>query len=344
VVCHDAGGAEVLSSLIHRHRNLCNWHVFGKASSPARAIFFRKELGQFWTDMERIQNLDETMQKLSPDYLFYGTGWQIRVEEEFLHWAKGHRVTSVAFLDHWVNYRERFGYPELNWRANLPDWIVVGDEIALEMARSLGLDNVLYVKNYYFDEIRDQAVCLAAQYRNTICDTCLFVSEPITEGAMKLYGDESYWGFSEIQVIKTLLEHFEAVRSKFGVTKLLIRLHPSETATKYNGLLTDYSDILQIKCAHESNLLNDISASQLVIGFTSMALFIAYLVGKTAISYVPTMKLKCTIPIPKAQQVTCIDELLRSELFASSAVNMDMRFCGGMGLQELLTVLARRKI
>jgi len=64
----------------------------------------------------------------------------------------------VSFIDHWVNYRERFGYPLKNWKNNLPDEIWAGDKYAFLIAKKL-FNKILpikLVKNPYFKEIKNK--------------------------------------------------------------------------------------------------------------------------------------------------------------------------------------------
>ncbi|MEZ0328301.1 MAG: hypothetical protein ABWK15_01815 [Dissulfuribacterales bacterium] len=343
VVCHDAGGAEVLSAMIAANTYRCKWHVIGKDASPAQIVFERKGLKRFWITLKDIDSVSGIMAAISPDYLFYSTGWQIRIEDGFLQWAKKNSVTTVAFLEHWVNYRERFGYPNKGWQRNLPDWIAVGDEIALKLATELELPHLLYVKNYYFDEMRQKAATFSSRCQVSTSDLCVFVSEPISEGAQKLYGDAAYWGFSELATIESILNQFTLIEKHFGVKRLLIRLHPSENALNYSELLLKYPELLTIHSAHESSLIEDIASARLVIGFTSMALFNAYLMGKPVISFIPSKKLKCAVPIPSSCQVTDMNGLLGVNLRCEDNAAFDTRFLGGVKLDELLTFLEEQR-
>ena len=100
VVAHDAGGAEILSSLVRRERAAdLRQHVF-VLEGPARQIFAAK-LGA----PENLP-LDEALAMSSS--VLCGTGWQSMLETDAIALARAQDKRSVAFLDHWVNYRERF--------------------------------------------------------------------------------------------------------------------------------------------------------------------------------------------------------------------------------------------
>ena len=41
----------------------------------------------------------------------------------------------MVYLDHWMNYRERFGYPSQGWQKNVPAELWVGDSHALTLVK-----------------------------------------------------------------------------------------------------------------------------------------------------------------------------------------------------------------
>src|SRR5256885_10615944 len=96
VVSHDAGGAEILSSYVRHHRADAVFVLDG----PARAIFARK-LGAV-----KRAGLEAAVAQC--DSLICGTSGQSNLEIDAIRAAKALRKPSVAFLDHWANYKERF--------------------------------------------------------------------------------------------------------------------------------------------------------------------------------------------------------------------------------------------
>ena len=96
VVAHDAGGAELVSSYVRR---IAARKLFVLAG-PARSIFGRKEPA-----IECV-SLEEAIRCAS--WVLCSTSWQSDLEGRALQLAHEARKHSVSFLDHWVNYRERF--------------------------------------------------------------------------------------------------------------------------------------------------------------------------------------------------------------------------------------------
>ncbi len=173
IVAHDAGGAEILSSYVRRQDVLFQRRCKIVAVGPAQRIFETK-LGP----IERITLAQAVAQSSS---VLCGTGWQSNVEFEAIALARQHAIPSVAFLDHWVNYRQRFLRAGA-W--NLPDEIWVGDAMAYDLARTaLPSVPVRLVENPYFLDI---AAALAhSSIKPSAAGTAiLYVCEPVREPAM----------------------------------------------------------------------------------------------------------------------------------------------------------------
>ncbi len=96
IVCHDAGGAEIISSYIKRHGLVCEYALAG----PALKIFKRK-LG-----IHHVKSVEYVIN--NSEWLLCGTGWQSEFEWKAIQLARDMGKKSVAFLDHWTNYFERF--------------------------------------------------------------------------------------------------------------------------------------------------------------------------------------------------------------------------------------------
>ena len=97
IVCHDAGGAEVVSSYVIRNNLTAGYYLQG----PAISIFERK--------LGIIKNSDSLFDLVKKsDWLLSGTSWQSDLEWGLIQEAKKQGKKVISFLDHWVNYQERF--------------------------------------------------------------------------------------------------------------------------------------------------------------------------------------------------------------------------------------------
>ena len=68
VVCHDAGGAEIVSSWVKKNKNNYSFYLAG----PAKKIFKNK------LNVGSSDNLEKIIKK--SDWLLCGTSWQNNIE------------------------------------------------------------------------------------------------------------------------------------------------------------------------------------------------------------------------------------------------------------------------
>lgn len=286
IVSHDAGGAEVLSSYVRRQKLPCLYVLQG----PAHKIFKRK-LGNIET-----LPLNEAVHKA--DWALCGTSWQSELEIDAIKITRSLGKRSVAFLDHWVNYQERFIRSD---ELNLPDEIWVGDAIASELAGKIFTQTPIHlVENPYFMDIREE-VLAAPVVRSGDADrlVVLYVCEPVREAALRLHGNERYWGYVEEDALRYFLANV-AVLGK-PVERIMIRPHPSETANKYNWVKDEFDLPIVFDSSHTLN--EEIANSDVVVGCSSMAMVVGLLAGKRAISCIPPGGSRCPLPQPEIESM-----------------------------------------
>ena len=299
---HDAGGAEIVLELLKASLESGEFRIFCLTDSPCFTLIKTKKLEHFFCEITSDKrDIDAKLTLFQPSLIAYGTGWQNHLEYHFLNYAKIHAIPSIAFLDHWTNYRERFGYPQKNWETNLPSFIAAHDQTSFDKAKDLRLPNVIAIKNYAFHtQLKEAQSVLANIHEN---DTLLFLSEPTAKVAKNSFGDAYFWGFTENEVFEDIL----TCKALFGCDNILIRLHPSDTPKTYQAIDPHAT-------FSHSTLLEDIAKSKVIIGIDTIALYTAYLLGKKVISYIPTDKRECCVPLPKANQLTHFDDFKLSQL------------------------------
>jgi hypothetical protein len=315
IASHDAGGANILSALIKKYQKQFEFINF--TSGPAKAIFSHKKIkSYFLTDKLLTTEVINIIKRNSPDLILTGTGWQSDFERNFLSLGRENRIITMAFLDNWSHYRERFGNV-YNWKGNLPDYICVGDNWALRVAveNKFPKNRLLLVENPYFEEMFKHN---SHDHNNRLANIIriLFLSEPITEHAFKVYGKKDYWGFSEQQILKNLLEVINSLK-KNRTYKLRIRLHPAEEKNKYAECFkeNDYKikRIISYSSPFKNSLIKDCGWADIVIGINSTALVIALQIGKKVISYIPSSKYKCCLPQNGIKKISSL-KVLQSAL------------------------------
>lgn len=299
---HDAGGAEILLELLKASLNVGEFRIFSLVDSPCYTLIKTKKLEHFWSEITFDKNdIEAKLAQFQPSIILYGTGWQNHLEYHFLSYAKTHHISSIAFLDHWTNYRERFGYPEKNWEDNLPSFIAAHDQTSYDKASAFGLPNVIAIKNYaLLSQLKEaQNLLSKIQEKNTL----LFLSEPTAKVATRAFEDAYGWGFTEKEVFRDILAH----KALFECDTILIRLHPSDTPETYQTI--DPSATFS-----HATLLEDIAQAKVIIGIDTVALYTAYLLGKKVLSYIPSTKRECLVPLPKENQLTSFEHFNLSSL------------------------------
>lgn len=270
IISHDAGGAEILSSYVRRQHLDCVYVLEG----PARRIFERK-LGSV-----DARPMEEAITQATS--ILCGTSWQSDLELRATKVARSLGKRAIAFLDHWVCYRERF---VRSGEICLPDEIWVGDAMAEAMAAEVfpGLP-ISLVDNPYFQDIRQELAEANAPPSSTSNGiSVLYVCEPLREQAFLQYGDERYWGYVEEEALRYLLANVAVLGNV--IKQIVIRPHPAEATDKYDWVQREFD--LPITVGGSRTLIGEIADSHVVVGCESMAMVVALLAGKRVISCIP---------------------------------------------------------
>ena len=278
VVSHDAGGAEILSSYV-RHRSIEAEFVL---DGPARKVFARK-LGAITSG-----SLEEVLKRA--ESVLTGTSWQSDLEIDAIRLARSLGKRSVSFIDHWINYGERF---TREGDAHLPDEIWVGDPIAAQIARSyFPATPVQVVENPYFADIRAE-IDRALPSRSASAGTSvLYVCEPLREHALRQFGNERHFGYVEEEALRFFLTNIHRVATR--VDRVTIRPHPSEAADKYSWAPTEFT--VPIERGGQRSLVEEIVAADVVVGCESMAMVVGLMAGRRVVSCIPPGGRPCGLP------------------------------------------------
>ena len=290
IVSHDAGGAEILASYVAQNDLNCCFVLEG----PAKKVFTQR-LGKI-----EIFTLEQGLRCC--DWCLCGTGWQSDLEWTAIKHARTAGKRSVAYLDHWVNYRERFSR---NGAEYMPDEIWVGDAMAEARAREcFPASRISLVPNPYFEDLkRDLAAATRPKHVASVHGlNVLFVSEPLREHGLRQYGNERHWGYTEEGALRYFLSHLHVLGG--GVTRIAIRPHPSEPLHKYDWVKQEYQ--LPIVNGGIRTLLEEIVESDVVVGFESMAMVVGLLAGKRVMSCIPPGGKPCALPHSDIVHLQCV--------------------------------------
>jgi hypothetical protein len=299
VVAHDAGGAEIVSGYIKRNnlKKKCRFSLQG----PATQIFINK-LGAI-----NNESITEVLPKC--DCLFSATSWDSSHEYQAIKLAKVLDIKTIAFLDHWVNYSQRFtrGREEI-----LPDEIWISDEYGLELAKNAfgqKIRIIRVVENPYLIEasfmLNEASKKKLPGDINETGNKALFISEAISEHALRVYGDERYWGYTQLEALYYLMDNIDALG--MNIQNLRIRPHPSECPEKFLNVSSQSQ--IKIELSVGTSLWEDIAWSSIVLGCNSMAMAASLGSKRRVVCVIPPSGGLCKLPQAEIESLSKIIEL-----------------------------------
>ena len=271
VVCHDAGGANlVFSFLAHDKLNNLKAYVEG----PAVKIF-----NGFFLDLQQEDSLKSALDGV--DILVSGTGWATDLEHDARRLARSLKIKTVAIIDHWVNYSERF---IRNDEVIHPDEIWVADLYAFNMAHKY-FPNILVrqIRNHYLEDLVADIGILSAGNPTEV----LYILEP----ARSTWGKSMQGEFQALDYFKSKIEALDLPPA----TVIKLRPHPSDEIGKYNAWIAEQHNVAFV-LEKKINLQESISRSSFVVGCESFALVIALLAGKKVYCSLPPWAPACRLP------------------------------------------------
>lgn len=285
VVAHDAGGANVLAALARKYRDDFDWRfaVAGPALQIAEAARFERIHALAGGGVAEIAGL---LAAAPADLVLTGTGWAAELERDGIRAARRCGVPVASYLDHWVNYRQRFA-AGAGWRAALPDAVLVGDGHARDQALRDGFPagRLVAVENPYLAAFFARPGAAAPVPGIGHAPRLLFLSEPV--GAAP-FGAVGPGAGLELRLAEALVAALGGAGAEGA--RLSIRLHPSEPPDKYAALLGAASAAgvaarVEAHPAAARALAEDCAAADRVVGVASMALLAAAALGRPTYSY-----------------------------------------------------------
>jgi len=297
VCAHDAGAAHHLAAWLEPFQlqlRLC-------LTGPAEMVF-NERLGTGNSIRYELENvLDGALMLIS------GTGWASDLEHRARLLARKRTIPSVAVLDHWVNYRERF---VRDGEEQLPDALWVADADAANLAKALFPNvPVLHLANHWLEGLcnkvrvirtsggRDQLIQPRRPARRL-----LYLLEPI-----RIPWSESVGGSldaGEFQGLRYWLDRLPDlieqgwVAPKSDLEALALRPHPSEPIDKYNDFVTAAAAFWPISIDSSDSLEESLAWADAAFGCETQALVAAISCGLHAFSTVPPWAPPCRLPQP----------------------------------------------
>lgn len=283
VVAHDAGAANHIIAWL---KTVDRARILVHMAGPALALWHQEFPGSPVRALSAAVSRSRT--------LISGTGWSSCVEHEARRLAKARAIRSIAVVDHWVNYRERF---VRDCKQILPDEIWVTDDFAEELVRSEFREiPVVQMPNLYLRTLVEEVRQLEQEQMRCTGVNLLYVSEPIR----KAWGPNVTDG--EFKALDYFLENLPLLALGSSVT-IKLRPHPSDPVGKYDKWLEAHRDLRVILDASKT-LTEAIAWSDVVVGCQSYAMVAALASGKRVISSIPHWAPPCVLPHPAIRKLS----------------------------------------
>jgi hypothetical protein len=284
VACHDAGGAEIVSSWLRHRRD--DPPAACLLDGPARAIFARK-LGPALRQVDELPPLDGF------DLVLCGSSGEADLERRVVRAARAVGVRSVVWLDHWINYRQRF---VLDGELVAPDEVWVSDERAARLAaEALPGARIRACGNPYLDDAAAEIRALDGERPpGEDGERILYLTQPTTSAARVATGDPLGFGYEECGALRGYLEHLADAAEQPAAVR--VRPHPSESESKYAGVIAAFAERLPIAFSPDGTLAEDCAWADTVAGCDSMAMAVALAAGRRVVSVIPLGGREISLP------------------------------------------------
>lgn len=240
-----------------------------------------------------LASVEKILEQEKPDIVFIGTASQEEKPIDILEHtltlaARKMSITTLAVLDFWMNYWQRFTDVRTGEKlALLPDFVAVMDQVALQdmLKQDFPKEKIVVTGNPHFDSLTQRVASFTSQERSEVLakvglsvETLFFFAGTAFSDAKAVTG---YWDLDVLEIIAKALKELPSVG-------LAVRLHPRMPA----GDVQQISDFiaqsgLNIKIVLGVTSQDLVLASDLTISSNSTLLVEAVLMGKPALSLQP---------------------------------------------------------
>ena len=233
----------------------------------------------------------QLLRQARPSFLLTATSMNgVDLEKRFIVAARSMQIPSLAVLDFWSHYRERFA-DSSGALAYMPDHIAVMDDLARDEMLRCGFDaaRISVTGQPAFDELRGWRRQFSAERRASVrCglgagpDDLLiaFLSQPLSETVGNKFG------FTEISVLEQVTAALVSIQRRHPEKRLVlvIRPHPREQVGKFEHLVrTELNRLV----SGDGDRREVVMAADLVVGMNTVLLYEACLMSCITLSVQP---------------------------------------------------------
>jgi len=278
IAAHDAGAANHIIAWFKHLANPQTNLIKVCVNDPALSLWLKA-----FPD-SKVSNLSDSL--LGAKLLLSGTGWQSNLEHDSRKLARHLGIKSIAVIDHWTNYRDRF---IRNGEEVLPDEIWVTDEYAKTLAENYFPNSpIVQLPNLYLENIVAEVRLQEFSMTKSPATRLLYVLEPIRQ----VWGNGDQLG--EFQALDFFIENIELLKFE-GQLSIKLRPHPSDPIGKYDQWIKSQKN-LDICLDDSLTLAEAIAWSNVVVGCQTYAMVVALASGKQVICSIPSWGGDCVLP------------------------------------------------
>jgi hypothetical protein len=295
IVARQAGSARAFVTLIKKMK-VEGWFVIVLAFEHAKKVFDDENINSILID-----SFNKAVPVLNIHYdarvLLSGTSEYAFEDSLFWDWSRTNEIPSIAFVDSWVNYWQRFTSDGIEKKKfNLtPDKIAVIDKLMQSRMIEFGCDKekLIITGNPAFEVLSGYRTKNESEIFHLYSDYILFIGEPFNKDFYK-GTEKDILGYTEAEVLSFVLDAVVYLNQTYGKAfRLVYKPHPRGMCSE------DVKTILKkknISIADNSLYSYDLVAcSKAVVGMTSMLLYEAMIMGRVVISYSPDEKVRSDI-------------------------------------------------
>ena len=272
VVCHDAGAANIVLAEMKAAPELKFLPVM---QGPAAKLWVQNGLKE-----SALLTLDNAL--FTARSVLTGTGWATDLEHEARKRASKLGLTSVAVVDHWVNYAARF---ERHGESVLPDELWVTDTYALDIAAACFQgQSIRLLPNRYLQSEVSRIAALSASTAGQL----LYVLEPLR------FSWPGCRQPAEFDALDFFVSNLSKVDSG-GSLQICLRPHASDSDGKYTAWMGANAKH-RITLDTSQGLSEAIAQSEWVAGCETAAMVVALASGRKVLGTLPPEAPKCRLP------------------------------------------------
>lgn len=262
IVCRDMGAASIISE--NENKRNCKYFL----KNPAKKFFENKGIIS-----ENLNTLEQNIKKSK--IVVTGTSWPLDIEYKAIKLAKKYNKKIITYLDHWVNYEERFN----NKKEMFPEIIITTDREAFKLAKKkFPFSKILQKKNLYLEILKKKYKLIRKEKKYI-----LYIDNHLVDIRKNIINNKKYFNHDEKSIFENFVSKIKShnIKSK----QILFRTHPKKKIRESLMVVKKYKSICKI--SKNNDLIRDIAKSEIVVGWNSMAMYIAHRLGKKVMHILP---------------------------------------------------------